>query len=414
MKNFKIIKFIIFIILILLSFIYLFYIKNELELTKPKKILKKITEFENKKNITQIEIKEFRKINSENILLDKTNYKRNINPDISILITMYNQGHCIHKCIRSIQNQSFKNIEIIIIDDCSLDNSTEIIESYQKEDERIILVKHESNEGKIKTRADGIKIAKGKYILIIDGDDALIHKNILLNTLYISNLADLDVVEFKASYYINGEFKGNVNNYEYINISNIVYQPELRTKFFYTKEKDSIRGIQSRNIWGKFIKNKIFQKALINIGPKYTEDYILTYEDTIMSVAIYQVAQSYYLMKQVGYYYSRDEFSNRLPFQKNKKCKPNGKRNKIGQLKLLEFLHEKTRNNQLERQMLYHEIISMNYYSKLVRVINCQFEVIYNIYDTLIKSQFISEKQKQRIILLKAQLKLKEKRKFNL
>ena len=197
-------------------------------------------------------------------------------------------------------------------------------------------------------------------------------------------------------------------------ISNIVYQPELRTKFFYTKEKDSIRGIQSRNIWGKFIKNKIFQKALINIGPKYTVDYILTYEDTIMSVAIYQVAKSYYLMKQVGYYYSRDEFSNRLPFQKNKKCKPNGKRNKIGQLKLLEFLHEKTRNNQLERQMLYHEIISMNYYSKLVRVINCQFEVIYNIYDTLIKSQFISEKQKQRIILLKAQLKLKEKRKFNL
>ena len=286
---------------------------------------------------------------------------------------MYNQGHCIHKCIRSIQNQSFKNIEIIIIDDCSLDNSTEIIESYQKEDERIILVKHESNEGKIKTRADGIKIAKGKYILIIDGDDALIHKNILLYTLYISNIADLDVVEFKASYYRNGEFKGNVNNYEYINISNIVYQPELRTKFFYTKENDSIRGIQSRNIWGKFIKNKIFQKALINIGPKYTEDYILTYEDTIMSVAIYQVAKSYYLMKQVGYYYSRDEFSYRIPFQKNKKCKPNGKRKKIGQLKLLEFLHEKTRNNQLERQMLYHEIISMNYYSKLVWVINCQF-----------------------------------------
>ena len=80
-----------------------------------------------------------------------------------------------------------------------------------------------------------------------------------------------------------------------------------------------------------------------------------------MVVAIYQVAQSYYLMKQVGYYYSRDEFSNRLPFQKNKKCKPNRKIKKIGQLKLLEFLIEKTRNNELERQMLYHEIISINY-----------------------------------------------------
>ena len=326
---------------------------------------------------------------------------------------MYNQGHCIHKCLRSIQNQLFKNIEIIIIDDCSLDNSTEIIESYQKEDDRIILMKHESNEGKIKSRTDGIKISKGKYILIIDGDDALIHKNILTNSLYIANLADLDVVEYKASYYRKGEFKGNVNNYKYINITDIVYQPELRTKFFYTKDNVSIRGIQNRSIWGKLIKNKIFQQAIINIGSKYTEDYIQTYEDTIMVVAIYQVAQSYYLMKQVGYYYSRDEFSNRLPFQKNKKCKPNRKIKKIGQLKLLEFLIEKTRNNELERQMLYHEIISINYYSKLVRVINCQFDIIYNIFNTLINCQFISIKQKQMLKLLKSQLQHKKK-KFNL
>ena len=123
---------------------------------------------------------------------------------------MYNQGHCIHKCLRSIQNQSLKNLEIIIIDDCSLDNSTDIVEAYQKEDDRIILVKHESNEGKIKTRTEGIKIAKGKYITIIDGDDSFIHKNILNNSLYIANLADLDVVEFKGSYYRKGKFIGNV------------------------------------------------------------------------------------------------------------------------------------------------------------------------------------------------------------
>ena len=323
---------------------------------------------------------------------------------------MYNQGHCIHKCLRSIQNQSLKNLEIIIIDDCSLDNSTDVIEAYQKEDDRIILVKHESNEGKIKTRTDGIKIAKGKYITLIDGDDSFIHENILNNSLYIANLADLDVVEFKGSYYRQGKFKENVNNYDAINITNIVYQPELRTIFFYTKEKDSIRAIQNRSIWGKLIKNKIFQKAIINIGPKYTEDYILTYEDTIMSVAIFQVAQSYYLMNQVGYYYSRDEFSNRFSIQKNKKCKPNGKENKIGQLKLLQFLLEKTRNNELERQMIYHEIISINYYSKISSIINRQFKEMYEIYDTIINSQFISIKQKERIKILKAQLKSKEKK----
>ena len=407
-KNKKIIKFIN--ILIFSLFIKYLYKKNKIELKKKEKFFKQLKEFENKQNISQIEIQEFRKINSENILLDITKFKRNNNPDISIIITMYNQGHCIHKCLRSIQNQSLKNLEIIIIDDCSLDNSTDVIEAYQKEDDRIILVKHESNEGKIKTRTDGIKIAKGKYITLIDGDDSFIHENILNNSLYIANLADLDVVEFKGSYYRQGKFKENVNNYDAINITNIVYQPELRTIFFYTKEKDSIRAIQNRSIWGKLIKNKIFQKAIINIGPKYTEDYILTYEDTIMSVAIFQVAQSYYLMNQVGYYYSRDEFSNRFSIQKNKKCKPNGKENKIGQLKLLQFLLEKTRNNELERQMIYHEIISINYYSKISSIINRQFKEMYEIYDTIINSQFISIKQKERIKILKAQLKSKEKK----
>ena len=53
-------------------------------------------------------------------------------PDVSIIMTMYNQAHCIHKGIRSVQNQSLKNIEIIIIDDCSQDNGTDIIKEFQK------------------------------------------------------------------------------------------------------------------------------------------------------------------------------------------------------------------------------------------------------------------------------------------
>ena len=300
-------------------------------------------------------------------------------------------------------------MEIIIIDDCSLDNSTEIIEEYQKEDERIILLKHESNEGKIKTRTDGIKIAKGKYITIIDGDDALIHKNILFNSLYISNLADLDIIEFKIAYYYKGILREILNNYYEINITNIVYQPELRTKFFYLKENDSIRGILSRSICFKLIKNKIFQQAIINIGKKYTEDYLLSYEDTIMAIAITQVAQSYFLMKEVGYYYSRDEISNNSTKIKNKKCKPSLKLKGTDSVKFLHFLVEKTRNNKIERQMLYHEIISMNYYYKFSNINRSQFHELCKIYDIIINSHFVSKKQKERIKLLKAELKSKEK-----
>ena len=81
----------------------------------------------------------FVRINDNKLIKGNVKFKKSINPDITVIITIYNQAHCIHKCLRSVQNQSLKNLEIIIIDDCSLDNSIEIIKNYQKEDERIIL-----------------------------------------------------------------------------------------------------------------------------------------------------------------------------------------------------------------------------------------------------------------------------------
>ena len=64
--------------------------------------------FGQKRNISYFDIKEFNRINSENILLDKKQYNKVSIPIISIILTNYNQFHCIHKSIRSIQNQSYK------------------------------------------------------------------------------------------------------------------------------------------------------------------------------------------------------------------------------------------------------------------------------------------------------------------
>ena len=58
-----------------------------------------------------------------------------------------------------------------------------------------------SNNGKIKSRSDAVKIAKGKYITIVDGDDALCHRNVLYNSLSILNMANLDVVEFRYGFF---------------------------------------------------------------------------------------------------------------------------------------------------------------------------------------------------------------------
>ena len=158
-------------------------------------------------------MKKFRDINLKNILLDNLDYEKNEFPDVSVIITVYNQENCFQSALRSVQNQSLKNLEIIIIDDCSLDNSSEIIEKYMKEDKRIIFLKHESNEGKIKSRSDGIRLAKGKYITIIDGDDSLANENILYNCFNIAKSGDLDVVQFNFAFFRRKQFKQLYKNY---------------------------------------------------------------------------------------------------------------------------------------------------------------------------------------------------------
>ena len=93
-----------------------------------KSIFKEIATFENSVNLSYQNFNEFRKINCDNKLIEgNQKFNKNENPEVSIIITIYNQAYDMHKSLRSVQNQSIKNIEIIIVDDCSLDNSLDII-----------------------------------------------------------------------------------------------------------------------------------------------------------------------------------------------------------------------------------------------------------------------------------------------
>ena len=89
---------------------------------------------------------------------------------ISIVVHVYNVAEYLHECIDSIINQTYKNIEIILVDDGSTDNSGEICDEYAKKDNRIIVV-HQENKGPNSARKKGIIIAKGNYIGFVDGDD---------------------------------------------------------------------------------------------------------------------------------------------------------------------------------------------------------------------------------------------------
>lgn len=90
---------------------------------------------------------------------------------VSIITPNYNCAQFIEQTIQSVVNQTYKNWEWIIVDDCSTDNSVEIIQDHCKQDSRIKLIKSESNSGPSKCRNKGIQLATGRYLTFIDSDD---------------------------------------------------------------------------------------------------------------------------------------------------------------------------------------------------------------------------------------------------
>ena len=386
---------------------------NSKEIYKSNNLNEKIKQYEKTlRIITHQEVEEFRKINDEGILFDRNKYKRSETPDISVVMTVHDQAHCVHKAIRSVQNQSLKNIEFIIVDDCSTDNSTETVEKYLKEDERIILLKHEFNEGVMVTRNEAIRRAKGKYITVLDPDDTLAHKDILNHSLTLANIGNLDIVEFWGALYKNKTFSLYIHNH---NVKEILYQPELRTKFIWFSEDDRFRPIKCRTLWSKLIKNEIFQKALDGIPKKYLNDYILIYEDTMTIISLYREAQSFYNFEQIGYYYTFDEKGNKFPKLNNKQCKKKGDLiPKMDHVKFLNYLLEKLEDNEFNKLTIYNELKAMEpyYFSNFKRTITHHFYLAYIVIDDLLKTKYLTEKQKEKVIKMKKIVQENEK-KFN-
>jgi glycosyltransferase involved in cell wall biosynthesis len=361
------------------------------------------------RKISAKEIDDFRLLNSQNILFDKIKYRKSESPDVSIILTVNNQAHCIHKALRSIQNQSLKNIEIIVSVDCSKDNSTEVIKKYMEEDERIVLIEHSTRDGIMKTRGDGFKIARGKYITAVDGDDALIQKDILNNSFHIAQMADLDIVEFFGAMFVKGINKGYIH---YHNVKGILGQPKLRTRFFDVKEnRDDWRPIVCRSIWAKLIRNSLFKKVLEQVTDKYMSDFMNNYEDTIITVTLYQLAQSYYMFKQVGYYYSRDERAGKFPNVPGKVCPTRENASyEFDSLKFLNYLYDNMGDNEIERKTLCHEIISINYYdfSNFAKRLHKNFDMLYRVLDGIVDSQYLSDYEREKIRNITKEVKLKE------
>lgn len=125
-------------------------------------------------------------------------------PLVTVFVPVYNSEQYLVECIESIINQTYKNLDILFVDDGSTDHSVNIVKEYLAKDSRIRLIENGENMGIPYTRNIGLKEARGKYMAIMDSDDIAMPERIEKQISYLESNPDIDVV---GSFYIM--FDGN-------------------------------------------------------------------------------------------------------------------------------------------------------------------------------------------------------------
>lgn len=190
---------------------------------------------------------------------------------ISIIVPVYNREKYIDRCIKSILNQSFRDFELILVDDGSTDNSIHICNKYSNINDNIIVI-HKENGGVSSARNIGLEHAKGEYIMFIDSDD-YIEENMLevsYNHMF-ENKADLFICGAKINTYIKDKIRG-IQNLKLCNCEYLINE-------FLEKEGIDYLPIYINSVWAKLYKSEIIK----NNNLKFKEDIYMG-EDSIFNL----------------------------------------------------------------------------------------------------------------------------------
>lgn len=204
-----------------------------------------------------------------------------MNKKVSIIVPIYNAAKYLSRSIESMLNQSYDNLEIILIDDASTDNSKEIIKKYALKDSRIKPFYSEVNQGVSRSRNMGLKSVSGDYVIFIDSDDYIVK--------------DMVKIMVEKSIKYNSDL---VDSYHLIIYKNKTFLEHKALKEdLVLGNKDNIEMItKSSYITGKLIDVKLLKDLLFN-------EELRRYEDLVFEHELKLKANNYCLIKDVLYYY---------------------------------------------------------------------------------------------------------------
>ena len=204
---------------------------------------------------------------------------------VSIVIPVYNLEKYLEKCLNSVINQTYRNLEIILLDDGSCDKSLEICKGFESKDKRVKVFSH-SNRGVSYTRNRGIGISAGEYLMFVDGDD-------YLKPLWVEN-------------YVKAAEKSNAD----VVIGGLTFLLETEEMI---QKKPLVLGEFSKNLWNcictknneiyGYVPNKLYRTEFIKSKCVLFDETMKAQEDLDFALSAYNAGEKFILIDECGYIY---------------------------------------------------------------------------------------------------------------
>ena len=247
----------------------------------------------------QLEINDYYELClGEKFISNESFFNKTNNPVISVLVISYNKKDIILKSIRSIQNQSLKNIEIIILNDNSTDKTEEILKQLLKTDERIRIFTHLKNMGAWRSRLDAFLYSNAPYVIHFDAGDFYSDNYILEDVYNLANKFDIDSVRFGFRL---------TKEKNHLSKKDIFYTFKKNDrKIIYGRRSYNVYGFRYGTIWNRLTKADIFTRGLYHLDEYILNSYKNIYEDRWWNTMANNESNSYLMTNRIGYIYLRD------------------------------------------------------------------------------------------------------------
>jgi len=323
-------------------------------------------------------------------------FKQSENPKISIVVSVYNGEAYLEKALLSIENQDFKDIEIIMVDDCSKDNSVNLIKELMKKDPRIRLYQNEENKGALFTKTKGVLNAKGKYVMTLDEDDIYVQRD-AFSTLYSeAEENNLDILGFAILFtrFPTLRWQGL---HRYMK-TDVIYQPNVINRMYKCDSSKCKR--QGDVISNYFFRTDLFIDIIKQIDDKFMNVKMIVHDDFLLFFLLTRKARNLRQIKRILYAMIQrpSENNTKIKFQKDEKQKNRENLQCLAYINYLEFILIKTNNDIKDKRIASFEL--NNWFFK----INCKYneyirERAINVLKLFLKNEYIENKVKNKILI---------------